>query len=1056
MNFHTISRAMKLTTFAAILSLPLAALHAETAKEKVQKKTEHAHLVGHEDALLLKRIEDAIAEWDPRNLTSPYLKEINTKDGKKYALRRPDLAEFIADPDASVALGKALFWDMQAGSDFRKDGQKYVGTACASCHYRFGADARDRNTDTIAFQAWTKFVADRGIPAPTPDFRAERSNFAQRNLPAPFNETIAPWKFGVNTVVPPPPPGLLQHEIVGSQGIVLKRFTGLVNGVETSADIPVTAGNASRPDMFFSGATRTRQVTQRNSPSIINAVFNDRQFHDGRAESTFNGFSVFGDFDKRVVLKKAFIGADGGVTRIESVPVAIVNASLASQAVGPIVNEVEMSYQGRTFHDIAAKLLGAKPLAAQITAPNDSVLGGLKEDTYRKLIQRAFRREWWDAGALTGIPLFDWIKRLPVVTSPEYAYLNEWAGELGRPANLVTPYAEDDALMVNNFSLYWGLAIMLYESTLISNETPFDQMMRGDPSGVDAVFAGRRGPTMTDLVSQGPGNTAIPAEPPTDDTIRRAQLDKFITKNAPPVLTGTAMFQRGFRVFVQNCAECHEPPFFTSAANLDLGPEVPDPIAKLHGHSLIRTALADAFKSRLVTEGQPRGTGVTDANRHLLGNRNFFFDQERIPEVEASVGELMIELMGIPDERPLSFNVGALPGQLPPDRNPMITWADWVNGGGTRPPLGFEPSQQPGEDPVEPYAFYDVGFYNIGVSEPRYDWGVWAFDGADEALTTDVVVKALTDALNGIPFSSEKVGGEWKLNPNAVKRLAEFKINPAGVNAVIDRLSGQGEKVSAVVSDGAGIPSLGSAYRLARPRRAAPVQAPAQGLAQAGAKLLNRVVRAVQLASQPVDHSNERGYLDLDEGRDPGKRADHHFFKRARRMVMSEETWGHRKPFVSDSELMGWGAFKAPSLRNVALTEPYMHNGRFLTLRQVLQFYSFDNTRLVPAHTDLNPDLHPEMGRLAFNSDGLVNNVNGVPGGPLNLTQIQDAESLLFFLHCLTDERVRLEKAPFDHPSIVIPNGYSNTNPITEITIPIGAIGAGGQTASPAQFPAAN
>jgi cytochrome c peroxidase len=34
------------------------------------------------------------------------------------------------------------------------------------------------------------------------------------------------------------------------------------------------------------------------------------------------------------------------------------------------------------------------------------------------------------------------------------------------------------------------------------------------------------------------------------------------------------------------------------------------------------------------------------------------------------------------------------------------------------------------------------------------------------------------------------------------------------------------------------------------------------------------------------------------------------------------------------------GAFKTPSLRNVALTAPYMHDGRFKTLRDVLEFYA--------------------------------------------------------------------------------------------------------------------
>ena len=34
------------------------------------------------------------------------------------------------------------------------------------------------------------------------------------------------------------------------------------------------------------------------------------------------------------------------------------------------------------------------------------------------------------------------------------------------------------------------------------------------------------------------------------------------------------------------------------------------------------------------------------------------------------------------------------------------------------------------------------------------------------------------------------------------------------------------------------------------------------------------------------------------------------------------------------------GAFKVPSLRNVALTAPYFHNGDARTLREVVEFYS--------------------------------------------------------------------------------------------------------------------
>jgi len=41
-----------------------------------------------------------------------------------------NFADFIRNRQAAIALGKALFWDMQAGSD----GQ----TACATCHFSAG------------------------------------------------------------------------------------------------------------------------------------------------------------------------------------------------------------------------------------------------------------------------------------------------------------------------------------------------------------------------------------------------------------------------------------------------------------------------------------------------------------------------------------------------------------------------------------------------------------------------------------------------------------------------------------------------------------------------------------------------------------------------------------------------------------------------------------------------------------------------------------------------------------------------------------------------------
>ncbi|MEY3193955.1 MAG: hypothetical protein RIQ78_51 [Bacteroidota bacterium] len=78
------------------------------------------------------------------------------------------------------------------------------------------------------------------------------------------------------------------------------------------------------------------------------------------------------------------------------------------------------------------------------------------------------------------------------------------------------------------------------------------------------------------------------------------------------------------------------------------------------------------------------------------------------------------------------------------------------------------------------------------------------------------------------------------------------------------------------------------------------------------------------------------------------------------------------------------GKFKVPGLRNVALTAPYMHNGMFNTLEEVIEFYDQPN-QSVPG---------------GLNRDTLLN-------APLNLTQAEKAD-LKTFLEALTDERFQL------------------------------------------------
>lgn len=89
------------------------------------------------------------------------------------------------------------------------------------------------------------------------------------------------------------------------------------------------------------------------------------------------------------------------------------------------------------------------------------------------------------------------------------------------------------------------------------------------------------------------------------------------------------------------------------------------------------------------------------------------------------------------------------------------------------------------------------------------------------------------------------------------------------------------------------------------------------------------------------------------------------------------------------------GKFRVPSLRNVAVTAPYMHNGVFSSLRTVLVFY---NTYLL--HTPLNPETGEPWG--APEVAGNISHDLLRQGQPLSIVQI---DALMAFLRALTDQR---------------------------------------------------
>ena len=91
------------------------------------------------------------------------------------------------------------------------------------------------------------------------------------------------------------------------------------------------------------------------------------------------------------------------------------------------------------------------------------------------------------------------------------------------------------------------------------------------------------------------------------------------------------------------------------------------------------------------------------------------------------------------------------------------------------------------------------------------------------------------------------------------------------------------------------------------------------------------------------------------------------------------------------------GKFKVPSLRNLELTAPYMHDGRFTTIEEVVEFY---NSGVVD-----NPNLSPPLR----NPNGTVRRLNLTPG---------QKAALVAFLKTLTDPSLATDEKysdPFNY-----------------------------------------
>jgi cytochrome c peroxidase len=353
-----------------------------------------------------------------------------------------NLGDFVADRRAALILGKALFWDMQVGSDGM--------TTCATCHFHAGADSRSINSLSPAQLR----VSGPAAAASTFDHRGANVRLTVRDYP--FHRLADPANRHSAVLAD-------SSAITGSQGVLKERFGQILPRTAEETRTLVQDG------MFSKGGQNTRRVTPRNSPSVINAVFNLRNFWDGRAQDVFNGVNPFGTRDAGArVMRADTPGAMFPVT------VRLAQSSLASQAVGPPLSDVEMSADGRSFPDLGKKLLGMRPLARQAVHPEDSVFAGLVHSSgkglvhsnYLQLVRQAFHPRWWQGTS--------WVQR--------------WADGSTSLVPAGGSVATNQYSQASwNFALFFGLALQVYESTLVSDDAPFDRYAEGNANALTAA-----------------------------------------------------------------------------------------------------------------------------------------------------------------------------------------------------------------------------------------------------------------------------------------------------------------------------------------------------------------------------------------------------------------------------------------------------------------------------------------------------------------------------------------------------------------------------------------
>lgn len=864
-------------------------------------------------------------------------------------------------------LGKALFWDMQVGSDGIQ--------ACGSCHFHAGVDNRTRGQLNPATNA-----GDLTLQVKGPNEDVVPSDF-------PFHKLADPEITSEETNCGfPGQPACAEvihdaNDVMSSMGV--SRFKQFVDIPPIGTFLTAVNGVAALPPDLGLEITDPvpvnegfRRVEPRHTPTFHSAAFNFDNFWDGRARFNFNGGSVFGPSDPTAHIfidDSGLEGATMGHFRDELVaedpevaaqPVRVKFSSLASQAVGPPLSDFEMSFIGRNWPKIGKKLLqaGVVPLANQLVDPTDSVLGPWSNQggsecvtpiaigkpglciSYPDLIQLAYRADLWQISDqhLAGSSA-ECVSAVNGVLTP--AGCDPFDGYVLSIADGSADAADTDEFnqMEANFSAFFGLAVQMYEELTIPDDTPADRFFDANPQAGHGI--GEPGdqavlyPTLVaDLIDDGLFNgtagtiNLIPDDPNTPE------YDGF----GPDEVFGFDLFAGGNLTAALAPGEAVDP-----NSGINRNPLITNSIGQeIRVGSNPFTRSAKCMLCHLGPEQTDHSINISHGV--LKNNAEFEFPTPPLVADPTTPTTFIDGLLPAPEPSGSSMTVGGLilaeeVGEGPAQDAVEVEPRNF---------LTFDDPATPWDDRIiaqpENFAFGDQGVYNIGLRPSAEDAGRGGLDAFGwtlslSALTLkniagpdyepcdgplDDCVMANFDPFD-LPATFEETGdGETFPAPGDAYTLQSINpgferdpINPLLPEYMVPwihslpagELHPQIDEMAGMVPNTLTPPNGGPAIEFPEIMFGADFHCAAYDPATFGSGPPN-FGWGPPSSTDPLCPNNQSGVTGNFDFPVHG-------------------TWPVPNRVLRD------GAFKAPPLRNVEMTGPYFHTGSFLTLRQVVDFY---------------------------------------------------------------------------------------------------------------------